>query len=161
MNTRSRKPVIIFPWIRHPAGYDMDAMEKIKKGWQRWLLFKEFEPGHRFQTRYSNKRQRRERGETSRYVRLLNVIGGPALIVAGFAFLPTPGPSYIIIVIGLWMLAGEFLPLARFFDRTEVRLRSFGSWVKGVWVRSSRVMKALVLLVILACVGALAYWLFF
>ena len=39
---------------------------------------------------------------------ILNLVGGPALIAAGFAFLPTPGPSYII-VIGLWMLAGELL----------------------------------------------------
>ena len=47
-------------------------------------------------------------------------------MAAGFAFVPTPGPSYIIIVIGLWMLAGEFLPLARFFDRLEVKLRELG-----------------------------------
>jgi hypothetical protein len=30
-----------------------------------------------------------------------NIVGGPALIVAGLAFIPTPGPSYIIIVIGM------------------------------------------------------------
>ena len=50
----------------------------------------------------------------SKWVRHFNLVGGPVLIVVGFAFLPTPGPSYII-VIGMWMLAGEFLPLARFF----------------------------------------------
>jgi hypothetical protein len=32
---------------------------KAKKGWHRWQLFKEIEPGHRFQTRYNNQRQRR------------------------------------------------------------------------------------------------------
>jgi hypothetical protein len=42
------------------------------------------------------------------------------------SFIPTPGPSYIIIVIGMWMLAGAFLPLARFFDRLELRLRRLG-----------------------------------
>jgi hypothetical protein len=78
----------------------MSVIEKAKKGWHRWRLFKEIEPGHRFQTRYNNYRQRRERGETSRYGRIFNLAGGSALIVAGFAFLPTPGPSYIIIVIG-------------------------------------------------------------
>jgi|SRR5215210_5247170 len=136
-------------------------MEKAKKGWQRWLLLWEIEPGHRFQTRYNNHRQSRERGEASVYGRLLNVVGGPALIVAGFAFLPTPGPSYIIIVIGLWMLAGEFLPLARFFDRLEVWLRRLGRWVKGRWVVASTATKALIVLAILACVVALGYWLFF
>jgi hypothetical protein len=80
----------------------MSVTEKAMKGWQRWRLFRELEPGHRFQTRYHNHRERRERGETSRYGRLLNLVGGSALIVAGFAFLPTPGPSYIIIGVGLW-----------------------------------------------------------
>jgi hypothetical protein len=63
----------------------------------------------------------------TKWVSLLNLVGGPALIVAGFAFIPTPGPSYIIVVIGMWMLAGEFLPLARLFDRLEVRLASDSS----------------------------------
>ena len=135
----------------------MDVIEKARKGWHRWQLFKELEPGHRFQTRYNNHRQRRERGETSKYGRILNVAGGIALIVAGFAFLPTPGPSYIIIVIGLWMLAGELLLLARFFDRTEVRLRKLGRWIKNAWNRSPGVVRVLTILAILLCVAATGY----
>jgi Putative transmembrane protein (PGPGW) len=135
----------------------MSVIEKAKMGWHRWRLFKEIEPGHRFQTRYNNHRQRRERGETSRYGRIFNLAGGSALIVAGFAFLPTPGPSYIIIVIGLWMLAGEFLPFARFFDRLEVRLRELGRWIKDSWNNSSTVIRALMILAILLCVVALGY----
>lgn len=139
----------------------MDVIEKAKKGWHRWQLFREIEPGHRFQTRYNNHRQRRERGETSRYGKVFNLAGGPALIVAGFAFLPTPGPSYIIIVIGLWMLAGEFLSLARFFDRFEVRLRKLGRWIKGLWVGSPAVVKVLVVLIFAASLGYGAYYLIF
>ena len=139
----------------------MDVIEKAKKGWHRWQLFKEIEPGHRFQTRYNNHRQRRERGETSRYGRIFNLAGGPALIVAGFAFLPTPGPSYIIIVIGSWMLAGEFLPLARFFDRLDVRLRKLGRWIKDLWVGSPAVAKVLVVLIFAAALGYGAYYLIF
>jgi hypothetical protein len=55
----------------------MGVIEKAKKGWHGWQLFKEIEPGHRFQTRYNNHRQRRERGETSRYGRIFNLVGGP------------------------------------------------------------------------------------
>ena len=99
-----------------------------------------------------NHRRRRERGETSRYRRLFNTVGVPALIVAGFAFPPTPGPSYIIIVIGMWMLAGEFLPLARFFDRLAVRLRKLGRWIKECWNVSPTPVKVVV---ILACAVAL------
>jgi hypothetical protein len=127
-------------------------IEKAKKGWHRWRLFKEIEPGHRFQTRYNNHRQRRERGATWKYGRIFNLVGGLALIVAGFAFLPTPGPSYIIIVLGSWMLAGEFLPLAQLFDRTEVRLRELGRWIS-----SSGVVRVLIILAILLCFVALGY----
>jgi putative transmembrane protein PGPGW len=139
----------------------MDVIEKAKKGWHRWQLFREIEPGHRFQTRYNNHRQRRERGETSRYGKIFNLAGGPALIVAGFAFLPTPGPSYIIIVIGSWMLAGEFLPLARFFDRLDVRLRKLGRWIKDLWVGSPAVVKVLMVLIFVAALGYGAYYLIF
>jgi hypothetical protein len=131
------------------------------KAIERWRLFKEFEPGHRFQTRYNNHRQRRERGETSRYGRFFNLGGGLALIAAGFAFLPTPGPSYIIIVIGMWMMAGELLLLARLFDRIEVSLRRVGGWVKGRWSRLPTAVKVLVVSVCVAGLGYGAYFLLF
>jgi hypothetical protein len=137
----------------------MDVVEKVKEGRKRWQLFREIEPGHRFQTRYNNHRRRRERGETWKYGRILNLVGGSALIAAGFAFLPTPGPSYIIIVIGLWMLAGEALLLARLFDRSEMRLRELGRWIKEIWTTSSTVVRLSIILAILTCVVALGYWL--
>ncbi len=126
-----------------------------------WRLLKEIEPGHRFQARYHKHRRRREQGKTPAWVSLLNLVGGPALVVAGFLFLPTPGPSYIIIVVGMWMLAGEFLPLARFFDRVEVRLRKLGRWTKGRWSRLPAVVKVLVILVCVAALGFGAYHLLF
>src|SRR5215210_709899 len=97
-------------------GHIEGIVEKAREGWDRWQTFKKIEAGHRFQSRYHLHQRRRQQGEIPRYRRLLNLFGGPALIVAGCVFLPTPGPSYIIIVIGLLMLSGEFLPLARAFD---------------------------------------------
>jgi hypothetical protein len=55
------------------------------------------------------------------------------------------------------MLAGEFLPLARFFDRLEVRLRELGRWITDSWNNSSTVIRALMILAILLCVVALGY----
>jgi hypothetical protein len=127
------------------------------KAIERWRLFKEFEPGHRFQSRYNNHRQRRERGETSRYGRFFNLSGALTLIAAGFAFLPTPGPSYIIIVIGMWMIAGELLILARFFDWAEVRLRRLGGWIKNRWRRWPAAVKVLVVSICVAGLGYGAY----
>jgi len=131
----------------------------LKKAIERWRLSKEIEPGHRFQARYGHHRLRRERGETFKYERLLNLVGGPALIAAGFAFIPTPGPSYIIIVIGMWMLAGEFQPLARFFDRLDVRFRNYlAGWVKKRWNTLTTLAKVWVGL---ACVAALGYGIYY
>jgi hypothetical protein len=101
-----------------------------------WRLFWALDAGHRFQTRYHTRRFRRERGEAHRYGRPFNLVLGPLLVVAGFLFLPTPGPSYIIIVIGLWMVAGELLVMARLFDQAEVRLRKTARWAKDAWARS-------------------------
>jgi hypothetical protein len=75
----------------------------LKKAVERWRISREIEAGHRFQARYGQHRLRRQRGETFKYGRLLNLVCGPALIAAGFAFIPTPGPSYIIVVICLSM----------------------------------------------------------
>ena len=130
---------------------------KAKEGWQHWQRLKKFEPGHRFQTRYHRRRRRREQGQTSKYGRSFNLVGGLVLIVAGFVFLPTPGPSYIIIVLGLWMLAGESLVLARFFDRAEVSLRKLGRRVKALWTGSPTVVKVSLVLAVVICVVALIY----
>ncbi len=72
-------------------------------------------------------------------------------------FLPTPGPSYIIIVLGLWMLAGEFLVLARFFDRAEASLRRLGRRAKAFWTGSPAAVRVSVVLAIVICVVALIY----
>jgi hypothetical protein len=130
----------------------------LKKAIERWRLSSEIEPGHRFQARYGEHRLRRQRGETFKYGRLLSVVGGPALIVAGFAFIPTPGPSYIIIVMGMWMLASEFQPLARFFDRLDVRLRKTAGWVKRRWSILPTLAKVWVAL---ACATALGYGMYY
>jgi hypothetical protein len=135
--------------------------EVFRKTFDRWRLFWSLDLGHRFQTRYNNHRQRRERGETSNCRRLFNLVGGPALIVAGFLFIPTPDPSYIIIVIGSWMVAGELLIIARFFDRTEVRLRRVGGWIKGQWSRWPAAAKVAVVSICVAALGYGAYLLFF
>jgi hypothetical protein len=132
-----------------------------KNAIEKWRLFWTLEVGHRFQTRYHNHRRRRDQGETSKWVSLLNLVSGPALIVAGIAFIPMPGPSYIIIVIGMWMLAGEFLPLARFFDRLDVRLRKLGRWIKGRWIGLPAGVKILAVLIFVAALGYGAYFLIF
>ena len=74
----------------------------------------------------------------------MSLICGPILIVAGFLFIPTPGPSYIIIAIGMWLLAGEFLALARIFDKLGVRLGRVWQRIKDLWHASHIVVKVMI-----------------
>jgi hypothetical protein len=130
------------------------AIETAREGWRHWRAFREIDTGHRYQSRYHFHQRRRRKGLVSRYRRPLSLLCGPILIIAGFVFIPTPGPSYIIIAIGLWLLAGEFLLLARLFDKVGARLGRLGRWIKGMWRSSSVVMRVLV---VLACAALLAY----
>jgi hypothetical protein len=138
----------------------LGVIEQAREGWRHWRTFKEIDAGHRYQSRYHFHQRRRRRGEISRYRRPINLIGGPILITAGFVFIPTPGPSYMIIALGLWMLGGEFLPLARLFDRMGVRLGRLWRWIRGVWRTSPSTVKVLVVLAFVALLVEGAYTLF-
>ncbi len=59
------------------------------------------------------------------------------------------------------MLSGEFLPLARFFDQLDVRLRRLGRWIKERWVGLPAVAKILAVLICAAALGYGAYYLIF
>ena len=119
-----------------PVRYIKRAIEKTRAGWRHWRTFREIDPGHRYQSRYHFHQRRTRKGLVWRYWRPFSLICSPILIAAGFIFIPTPGPSYIIIAIGLWMLAGEFRMLARLFDRIGVRVGRLGRWIRGVWSSS-------------------------
>lgn len=81
----------------HAATYTRKMLGRVRggigKAFERWRLFWSFDGGHRFQTLCHSRRVRRERGQTSWYGRVFNLICGPLLVVAGFVFLPTPGPA--------------------------------------------------------------------
>lgn len=123
--------------------YIKRAIEKTKEGWRHWRTFREIDAGHRYQARYHLHQRRTRKGLVSRYWRPMSLLIGPVLIIAGFAFLLTPGPSYIIIAIGLWLLAGEFLLLARVFDKVGVQVGRFWRWIRGLWRSSPLAVKVM------------------
>ena len=135
------------------AGRDRDkgAFEKVKAAPRRWLLFTRIEPGHRFQTRYRQRRRLRERGEASKHGRVLNLAAGISLLVAGFLL------TWIAVAAGLWLIAGEFLPLARLFDRAEVSLRRLVRPLKRALTNVSPAERVAVVIGTLAFFAAGAY----
>jgi hypothetical protein len=45
------------------------------------------------------------------------------IVVASLLLAPLPGPGWGTLILGLVILAGELLILARFLDRAEIKLR--------------------------------------
>lgn len=103
-------------------------LEKMKRGWKALIRA---QPGSRFQGQY--KRQQKE-GETS-VGRILRIIAGTVIVLAGIFFLPAPGPGFVIIALGGALLAREFKGAAKLLDRLEVRGRKILGWAKRTWRR--------------------------
>jgi hypothetical protein len=117
-----------------------------------WRHFASSKPGDRFQVRYYYRKQ----SGPGRFSRIFNVVVGSALVIFSAFFGWAPGPGLVTFVIGLAMVGGEFLAVARFLDWAEVRLRKLAHVTVYVW-RASVVGKVLIVLVIVTCVTALGY----
>jgi len=141
-------------------GYIKRAIQKTKEGWRHWRTFREIDAGHRYQARYHLHQRRTRKGLVSRYWRPMSLLCGPVLIAAGFVFIPTPGPSYIIIAIGLWLLAGEFLLLARVFDKVGARLGRLWAPIGDLWRSSHVTVKAMIVLALATLLVYAIYSLF-
>lgn len=127
-------------------------IEKIRESWQ---SFKESEPGQRYKDRY-RRRQQSKSGEFDLGL-VVSVLGGVLIVLGGIVAVPGPGPGWLIVFLGLGLVAGEFRPIARFMDWAEVRLRRLARWAAGVWANSSPAVKALIVVAILLCAAALGY----
>ncbi len=127
-------------------------IERAKENWRR---FKQGKPGHRFQDHH----HRYQRGYRSRsYLRgLFGIVWGLLVVGVGFVAVPGPGPGWLIILLGLGMIAGESLSFARSVDWVEVRLRQGARLVAGAWAISPIPVKVLIVLTVLACTTALGY----
>jgi tellurite resistance protein TerC len=61
--------------------------------------------------------------------RIFLVIAGFTLLLAGVAMLVTPGPGMLVILLGLGLLAAEFVWARRLMDRIK---REGGKWNDAV-----------------------------
>lgn len=128
---------------------------------QHWQEFSQSRPGKRFQNRY---RRRQEAGHGRFGLRrIFNLTLGVLIVAVSAVGGLLPGPGWGTAFIGFALIAGEFLPAARFLDRAEVRLRQFWQFVRDVWNHSwaGKVLVVAVALLIVAALAGLVYYLFF
>jgi Putative transmembrane protein (PGPGW) len=120
-----------------------------------WRHLKHGEPGQRFKDRYYLS-QRRNRSRIT-FWRVFNIGAGSGIALGGLLMVIAPGPGWLAIFLGLGMLSGELLPVARILDRIEVQLRKLIRWLREAWNNTPVVGKALILLAILTVVAASVY----
>src|SRR3712207_9056811 len=86
----------------------------IGKAERSWRLFVNTRPGDRFQVRYYRRRQ----SGPGRLSTIFNLAAGSVLVIFSTFFGWAPGPGLLTFLLGLALIGGEFLPVAR---RSEER----------------------------------------
>jgi hypothetical protein len=133
-------------------------LQKFKENWQHFI---QAEPGHRFQDRYDQCQCQRDPKCKFHFGKLVNVAVGIVVTAFGLFMMPAPGPGAPIVLVGLGLIGSEFLPVARFLDRAEVRLRPIVLRVREIalrtWTRTSLPIKAMVGLALLTGAAGAAY----
>jgi hypothetical protein len=76
-------------------------------------------------------------------------------MVVGFIAVPGPGPGWLIILLGMGIVAGESLFFARLFDRAEVNLRRLVRRAVSLWRISPASVRIMIVLTIVACATAM------
>ena len=130
-----------------------NVLENSIQEW-RWFLMQSA-PGCRFRDRY---RRRQQAGrDRSMFRRACYVTFGIAIAIGSLVLAPLPGPGWGTFFIGLGIVAGEVLYVARLFDRGEVRLRKALQRTKVVWDKSAPAVRVLTALTFSLCVVASLY----
>ena len=129
------------------------ALENSIQEWRRFL--KHSATGRRFRDRYHRRQQACRDRSTAR--RACYVALGVAIAIGSLLLAPLPGPGWGTFFVGLGMVAGEVLHVARLLDRAEVMLKEALRRAKGVWGESAPWVRALIALTLSLCVVASVY----
>ena len=126
---------------------------RMRDGWRR---FEASKTGHRFRDRY---RRHRRRGQSRSALRkVLVIVGGIVVAVASLLLAPLPGPGWGTFLVGLVIIAGELLILARFLDWAEMKLRGPVRRAKVVWASLPAAVRLLIGIVVPVCGTVLGIW---
>jgi uncharacterized protein (TIGR02611 family) len=102
-------------------------------------------------------RLREQRGrhrERPKPIRLLYVVAGFTILVAGVAMLVAPGPAFVVIPIGLAVLSLEFAWAERLLDHAIEK----GEAAKRKAAATTRIERVLTVIAVLLAGGAVVVW---
>ena len=130
-----------------------NALQNSIEEW-RWFLMHSA-PGRRFRDRYCRRQQTAR--DRSMFRRACYVAFGVAIAIGSLILAPLPGPGWGTFFVGLGIVAGEVLYVARLLDRGEVRLREALRRTRGVWDKSAPAARVLIAITISLSVVASIY----
>jgi len=97
-----------------------------EKAKEHWRCFKQSKPGHRFKDRYHQRQQSRRSARFSLTTAVFATVAGILILLLGGVVsltVPVPGPGWLLLFLGLGMLAAQSKHIARLLDWVEVKLR--------------------------------------
>lgn len=110
-------------------------------------------PAHRFRTKYEARRHSRR----NPLVRVLSVVGGLALLVAGAVLMVIPGPGIPVALVGAGLLAREFRWAAVALDFVVDHASKAITWAKRQWSRASVPLRVVVVVLVAFAASAAGY----
>jgi hypothetical protein len=126
---------------------------RMRDGWRRFTASK---PGHRFRARY--RRNQRSGQGSSALRKVLVIVGGILVVVTSLLLAPLPGPGWGTALVGLVIIAGEILIVARFLDRAEMKLRAPAQRATIAWANLPTAVRLLIGTVVPVCGAVLGLW---
>jgi hypothetical protein len=128
-------------------------LENLREDWRR---FKASKSGFRFRDR----RRRSPRIDQSGFYlpNAFHVAGGLVIAITSLLLAPLPGPGWGTFFVGLMILAGELLIVARFLDRAEVIIRGPARRARAVWASVPAAARLLIGIIVPVCGAAFGLW---
>ncbi len=128
-------------------------IRRMRDGWQR---FEASKPGRRFRDRYH--RYQRSRQGRSALRKVLVIVSGIVVVFTSLLLAPLPGPGWGTVLLGLVIIAGEILIVARFLDQAEPKLRGPARRAKVVWASLPPATRLLIGTLAPVCGAVLGIW---
>lgn len=128
-------------------------LEKLREDWRR---FKASKSGFRFRDRCRRRRRRGHGGLDFR--KALYVVGGLIIAITSLLLAPLPGPGWGTFFVGLMILAGELLIVARFLDRAEVIIRGPARRARAVWANVPAAVRIMIGIIVPVCGATFGLW---
>jgi hypothetical protein len=128
----------------------------IEKWREDWRLFRASKPGFRFRDRYRRHRRSGPGGFDLR--KALYVVVGLLVAILSLLLAPLPGPGWGTFMVGIMILAGELMIVARLLDRADVVLRGPARRVQGAWAGLPGWARTLIGVAAPICGVALGLW---